>query len=274
MQYFSRRIEVGHVLFERYKLLIELYNPFLTYYLLLSMGILGAILVKKSYIFSAWFIFAYGVFELFVRKPGTHIYNFIIPLTVLAALGMVKIYEILPKYIKVIWSCLVVSTLVFLTYQTHFFFIDHSREYPWEQKTLLDFYNFENIVYDQKKVKTRDRVYHSLATSEYNIDQKLPLFGFPHKRYWNEINEFVQNANRENGENLPYMTNEVKTISEWYMDTAYGADKPFYLVGVKRPLSFFNDYKYPQIGGKNTVHEVNAENGETVVRIYRVSKKD
>jgi len=274
MQYFSRRIEFGHVLFERYKLLINLYNPFLTYYLLLSMGILGAILVKKSYMFSAWFLFAYGTFELFVRKPGTHIYNFIIPLTVLAAMGIAKIYEVLPKYFKVVWSCAVVSALVFLTYQTHFFFIDHASEYPWQQKTLVDFYNLETKIYDRKKVKTRDRVYHSLTTPEYSIDQKLPLFGFPHKRYWNEINEYVQNTNRESGENLPYMTNEVKTVSEWYMDTAYGADRPFYLIGVKRPLSFFNDYKYPQFSGKTTVREICAEDGETVVRIYRVSEKD
>jgi len=102
---------------------------------------------------------------------------------------------------------------------------------------------------------------------------KKPLFGFAHKRYWNEIDRFVNEKNKENKENLKYISNEVKTISEWYMDTGYGDKRPFYIVGIKKPLSFVEDYKYPQIGGKKTVHEIKNKYGVTVVRIYRVEER-
>ncbi len=272
-QYFERRLELGHFNFERYRLLTRLYNPFLTLPFLVVFGLLGLFLIKRSYIFSLWFIIAYLIFELFVRKPGTHMYNFIIPLIVLSSFTLVFIYQHIPKLLKRAGIVLIVLFLSFLTFQAHFIFIDHIKEYPWEQKTFLDFKNIEEYYYKKNKVKTRDRIYHSITTPKYTIEQKLPLFGFPHKRYWQEINDFIINQNRVNGESLGYMTNEAKTISEWYMDVKYRTDESFYLVGVKRPLSFSNDRKYPQIGGKNTVKEIRNEFGEMVVRIYRVESR-
>lgn len=272
-QYFRRRVEIGHLNKERYKELIELYNPFITFYLLVVFGAVGALHLKKSYIFTLWLIFGYTVFELFVRKPGTHIYNFIIPLFVLSSIALISIYKKLPKYLNYVWGLLVCVIMIFLFYQTHYIFIDHTDEYPWKQKVFYDFSKFEEKRYDRKKVKTRDRVYHQIITPEYSIDQKLPLFGFPHKRYWNEINDFINEQNHMRDEDLEYITNEVKTISEWYMDTGYGSDRPFFLVGIKRPLSFRNDYKYPQIGGKETIREIENEYGETVVRIYYVKER-
>jgi len=273
VQYFGRRIELGHVNFERYKLLINLYNPFVTFYLLLILGLLGMFLIKKSYIFTAWFLFSYLVFELFVRKPGTHIYNFIIPLTVLSAIAICSIFRTLPKYLNKIWVGLVFLTFVFLFIQAHYIFIDHKKEYPWEQKLFYDFTEIEDRRYVKKKVRTTDRVYHQIITPKYTLEQKLPLFGFPHKRHWNEINRFVNEKNQENQENLKYISNEVKTISEWYMDSDYGNKRPYYIVGIKKPLSFVKDYKFPQIGGKKTVYEISNGYGETVVRIYRVEER-
>ncbi len=273
VQYFERRIEFGHVNYERYRLMIDLYNPYITFYLLSVLGFLGMLFVKKSYVFSAWFLFSYLMFEFFVRKPGTHIYNFIIPLTVLSAIAISTIYRTLPRYINKIWAGLVVVMLAFLSYQTKYMFIDHLEEYPWEQKLFYDFTEFEDKRYSKKKVKTRDRIYHQIITPKYTLEQKLPLFGFPHKRYWSEINNFINEQNKINQEELTYTTNEVKTISEWYMDADYGNERPFYIVGIKKPLSFVNDYKFPQIGGKRVVHEVKNEYGETVVRIYRVEER-
>ena len=270
MTYFGRRIELGYFNFERYKLLTELYNPFVTFYALCGLGLLGMFLVKKSYMFTSWFLFAYLSFEFFVRKPGTHIYNFVIPATILSALAITQIFKVLPKAARYVWAAVVVLVLAFLFYQTHYIFIDHAKEYPWEQKTFVDFHDIQEKYYKKKKVKTRDRVYTSITTPKYNINQKLPLFGFPHKRYWNEINDYIQQENAEAGETLAYSTNEVKTISEWYIEAPYGAERPYYLVGIKKPLSFFNDYKFPQIGRKSTIHEIENEFGVTVVRIYKV----
>jgi len=273
INYFGRRIELGHFNLLRYKLLADLYNPFVTFYALGFLGLLGAFLIKRSYIFTTWFLFSYLSFELFVRKPGTHIYNFVIPLTVLSAIAICSVYKVLPKCLKKVWAVVILMFLTFLTYQTCYIFIDHKKEYPWEQKTLMDFHDVEEKIYEKIKVKTKDRIYHSIITPKYNMDQKLPLFGFPHKRYWNEINDFVNEENEKNVENLRYMTNEVKTISEWYMDAPYSINRPFYLVGVKKPLSFSNDYKHPQVGKKKVVQRIKNELGNEVVRIYRVERR-
>ena len=273
INYFDRRIELGHFNLLRYKLLADLYNPFVTFYALGFLGLLGTFLIKRSYIFTTWFLFSYLLFELFVRKPGTHIYNFVIPLTILSALAICSIYKVLPKYLKKVWVVVILIFLVFLTYQTCCIFIDHKKEYPWEQKTLMDFHGIEEKIYEKIKVKTKDRVHHSIVTPKYSMDQKLPLFGFPHKRYWNEINDFINEENEKNVEDFRYMTNEVKTISEWYMDAKHSLDRPFYLIGVRKPLSFSNDYKYPQIGRKKIVQRIENEFGNEIVRIYRVERR-
>lgn len=274
MGYFGRRIEIGHILFDRYRLLINLYNPFVTYYFLFVLGLLGTIFYKRSYLFTSWFVFAYASFELFVRKPGTHIYNFIIPLIVLTSISITVIYEKAPRILRILWMTLVTLVLIFLTYQTHYIFIDHTEEYPWEQKTLLDLTKIQDKKYKKKKIRESEREYFKIVTPKYYLDQKLPLFGFPHKRYWNEINEYLVSQNRKNGEELEYITNEVKTISEWYMDLGYGNDRPFYLVGIIRPLSFVKDYSWPQYGKKEVIHKIENEQGETVVKIYRAEVRD
>jgi hypothetical protein len=111
-------------------------------------------------------------------------------------------------------------------------------------------------------------------TPAYTIDQKLPLFGFPHYRDWNEINDFVNSQNSNNGESFGYVSNEVKTITEWYMDAKHKSDNGFYVIGITEPLSFVEDYKFVQIGGKKRVYQKDGLDGETLVRIYRVAPKD
>jgi hypothetical protein len=209
-----------------------------------------------------------------VRKPGTHIYNFIIPLTVLSAITITMILEKAPGYIKYLWAFVVSLVLIFLFYQSYVVFLDHKREYPWEQKTLIDLTSWQDKWYDNKRVSKKERVYKTLTTPKYTLEQKLPLFGFPHKRHWNEINNFVNTQNELNSESMGYITNEVKTISEWYMDAEYSNDRPFYVIGVKKPLSFVADYKFPQIGRKYTMHEIQNEFGETIVRIYKAEVRD
>lgn len=272
-EYFRRRVQAGYVNNERFKELIELYNPFITFHFLMMFGFLGALWMRKSYLFTTWFIFVYLVFEMLVRKPGTHIYNFIIPAVVLSAMAICYIFEALPRQLKRVWVLMLGLVLAFMLFQTHYIFIDHKKEYPWEQKVFYDLTNIQEWNYDRQKVKTRDRVYTQIQTKDYDIEQKLPLFGFPHRRYWNEINRFINEENEKYDYDLEYLTNEVKTISEWYMETNYGIERPFFLIGIKYPLSFREDYKYPQIGGKTTIKEIENESGETVVRIYYVKER-
>jgi hypothetical protein len=75
------------------------------------------------------------------------------------------------------------------------------------------------------------------------------------------------------GENLGYITNENR-VDQFYMDAPYGESSGgYYAVGIKRPLSLVNDYKFSQIKDKNTVHKIQGEHDSTVVRIYRVEPR-
>ena len=249
--YFFRRVGMGEK-DHSFKTLIELYNPFVFYWLWTVGVVIGAFFIKKSYLFLSWFVFTYIIFEFFVIKPGTHIYNFVVPGLVLSAIGIEKIISILPKYLKLIPAVSFVVAFSFLYYQTYVLFVDHTIEYPWKQETLLG--KYKTINYEKYKV--------------------LPLFGFPLKRDWDQINKYINEQNGKGEKQLGYITNEDASTSSFYMDTYYGQSSPqYYYVAIKRPLSFVNDWKAVQIGKKSTVHEI-VVNDETVVKIYLVQNKE
>ncbi|MFH1648534.1 MAG: hypothetical protein ABIA11_02290, partial [Patescibacteria group bacterium] len=130
----------------------------------------------------------------------------------------------------------------------------------------------EKTFYKIKNPPKRLKKYSILETPTYSYNQKLPLFGFPHSRYWDEINSFINNQNELNDESYGYMTNEWKTISEWYIDVKYKADTGFYVIGIKEPLSFIDDWAFVQVSGKELVYTIRDTQGDTVVKIYRVEK--
>jgi len=230
---------------------LEFYNPFLTTWVYIIGGAFGALLIKRNKMFLIWFLANFAFFEFFVRRPGTHIYNFLIPLFVLVAIGVGWLIEGLPKYLKVLPILLSAAIIGFLYYQTYLIFVDHSVEYPWRQEDIL---GYETVEHSHKH---RPRY----------------LIGFPHNRYWEEINDFINEQNALNNESFGYMTNESKTISEYYMDVGYKTSGGYYAIGIKYPWSFQNDYKFPQINKKTTIRKIQNEYGERVVRIYRVEPR-
>ena len=139
LRYLYRRLDVGYFIPDRYRLLIELYNPFITFWILLA-GTVGSLFwFKKSYPFIIWFAVNYGIFEIFVRKPGTHIYNFLIPAFILVGftvVGMVKRLKAMWRYIFVAVMSIIFT---FFVYQSYMIFVDHTIEYPWDEETLLTF---------------------------------------------------------------------------------------------------------------------------------------
>lgn len=269
--YFERRVSTGHINYERYHFLIELYNPFLMLPVYIFVGALGFLFIGSTWMYLIWFGLNYSMFELFVRKPGTHIYNFLIPLTIVLGITIGKVYEKLPKILNFVFGFIVSLVLVFLTYQSYILFVDHKVEYPWEQEVLLSFTCKEKTNRLGQLTKCGKFV-ENFRTRKYDVKEKAPLFGFPLRRYWNEINAFVneQNAGREY--QYKFISNEVKTISEWYMAAGGGTGSRFYAIAIKRPLSFINDWGFPQYPEKNKVHEI-SKNGETVVKIYEVINK-
>jgi len=264
--YASRRIgiDIGYSKIPLYKSLTELYNPFLTIPLLVGAGLIGVLNMKKSIPILIWFIVVFGFFEFFVRNPGTHFYNFLLPLTILAGIGIGTLFN-LHKITRYILIIPILGAFAFLYYQTYILFVDHSKEYPFEFKTVL------KVPYE----KAKGGYLVNLVAPEilepkpdYMRGSYIPLFGFPHKRFWIEINDFVNSQNSTLNEELKYITNEDKSISDRYMDTKYGLGGSFYAVGIKRPMNFVVDYKISNYASKKLVHTIDL-NGETVVFIYK-----
>jgi hypothetical protein len=268
--YFERRMGTGHLNYERYEFLINLYNPFLMLPLYILVTALSILFIKSTGMYLLWFGVNYAVFELFVRKPGTHIYNFLIPLTIVLGITLVNLIKKFPGLLKKVFMFLIACILSFLIYQSYIVFIDHSIEYPWEQEVMFSFVCKEKE--DRLGQLTKcGKFVENFRTREYHVTEKAPLFGFPLQRYWNEINTWVNEQNASREYQYKFISNEVKTISEWYMDAGAGTGEKFYAIGIKRPLSFFNDWSFPQYFTKKEVHRI-AKDGETVVKIYEVEK--
>lgn len=266
-EYFLRRVEIGLHNPNLYIDLFRLYNPFIVLEFLALFSLISILWVRKLYPYLLWFLFGFAVFELFVRKPGTHIYNFVLPLFVLSGYSIANILKIAPKLLKFVITVSLCILYCFFYYQAYFIFINHYKEYPWQVKQY-----FPELAIKHKS-DSIGKFLSGLRTPIYGIEDKLPLFGFPHKRDWNEINDTVNKQNSSLNEDFGYITNEDKTISEWYMDAKHRADNGFYIIVIKNPVNFVADSTYPQYPKKTKIAQF--MNGtEWYVRIYRVEKGD
>jgi len=236
---FSRRKDLAQ---------FNLYNPFLTYYLYLVAGLLGIVFSRKNPIFSIWFVVTWLVFRFFIKYSGLHFFNIFIPLTVLVGFTFDWFIAKARKWRKAVPILVLVAILVFLYVQSHLIFVDHKKGYPWEREKVLFFDT-------------------STYTHEDDFRHKM---GFPHKRYWKLVNAYVNEQNRLNNEDFGYITNEHGRIAQYYMDADYRNSNGYYAIGVKKPYNFANDYKFPQIKNKKTVHRIKGEGDQTVVQIFRV----
>lgn len=261
-------LDLGYSKIPLYKALTELYNPFLTLPLLLISALVGLLSIKKSFLIVVWFVVVFGFFEIFVKNPGTHFYNFLLPLIILAGIGLGSIIN-LHVVIKILYAPILLVLFSFLYFQTYVLYVDHSVEYPFVDKKVLRIKNY---------LKPNDDILNLAAKGikeirpAYMRESYIPLFGFTHHRFWNEINDLVNKLNKTNNENFKYITNEDKTVSERYMDTKYGVEGGFYGVGIKRPMNFVMDFSFINYGSKKPIYTFK-QNDEVVTVIYRFEPK-
>lgn len=240
--------------------LFLLYNPYVTLPLLIFTALFSLKHIKRYFHLFLWFVVVFLLFEFFIKNPGTHIYNFLIPLFIISGIGTFAFIEFLNKKFLRRFAFFVRALLflcfIFIYFQTFFLFVHHNPEYPFYTKKLL-FLKYRSI---------QD------ITPPYMNGFYIPLFGFPHNRNWKQINEFINTQNIKNGENLKYITNEDKAFIQNYMDASYGIGGSYYAIGVKKPFNFVLDNRFSNIPNKKLIHTIE-RNGEVIVRIYRVDTK-
>lgn len=250
-EYFTNRIGLRNELnLAQVRFKNTLYNPFLFFELSTILLAVSLIWVRKYLIFWVWFVAALAAFAFFVKAPGTHVYNLIVPLVILMSAAFTEVSQLLPRDYKVIPYGLALIAGGFLYYQSHLIFVDLEKQYPWEREDIF-------------KYRTKNYDHGSLTNN---------IIGFPHSRNWKEIREFIQNY--KNSDAYTFTTNENNSMAAFYLDIPQNISKNMFVIGVKDPYSFVSDYDFSQIDNKRSVRTVKDERGETLAKIYVVEEID
>jgi 4-amino-4-deoxy-L-arabinose transferase-like glycosyltransferase len=196
----------------------QIYNPLIVIYLYVAFGIFSLLKIKENFPVILWFIFPLIVMEGVIYDPGTHIYTYFIPATIIIAFGVAVVEDMLEKvsgdlYGRVLSKTGLAILFIFLFTLSHFVFVDHTPEYPWEERKYLIW-----------TLEKPDEKY------------KLWLFGFPYYRHLEEIGEYVTST--EN--NGFYATNEHKSIIEHYVPYKFNVNQSGYYIHIYNPQSFRN----------------------------------
>ena len=253
--YWLDRLEGGEGKISSSIITFKAYNPKLVFYFYSLLVLFSVYKIyykhvwKKSWIFVVWFLFPWIIFELVANIPGTHIYTYLIPLFVVLAFGIETIEAFLTKIFKLnVGNVISIIGLVilfsFTSYLSHVVFVDHSREYPWENEKFLVWTLYKPNV-----------IFH------------LSMFGFPYYRHWEEIGNFVTKS-RNNGF---YSTNERKSIARYFIPFAKDTDSAGHFVFIKNPQTFANEILQEKAlywSKKYKPDKIFYNNGREVVNIY------
>jgi hypothetical protein len=220
----------------------------------LGIGALLLLLFKDSFQKSValmfWFMLAFIFFEGFVDIAGTHIYTYLLPLTVFLGFGVLLIEELihrifslvnLGKFAKHVSFIGVFVIFSFIFAQSYAIFVDHAREYPWESEKFL--------IWEFHKPSP---VFH------------LSMFGFPYYRQWEDISTFIINDRptlpcpilvglpdllteqaadcKIEVDKIPYYsTNERDSIARHHIPFAKSTADAGYYVHIRYPQSFTDE---------------------------------
>lgn len=240
----------------------KLYNPFLVleFYLFCVVFQTGYTVInifrKKpvpyiKVVFLSWLFIIVLFFRYFISYSGLHFYQIFFPILVLCGFTIYDLFYLFRSKVRYIFILPLAFLAFFFYYQTFLLFVENRVEYPWEQEKILWLVTPKHTDKDDLRHKT----------------------GFPHKRYWSQINDYINEKNKTAQVVRGYISNEDKALTKFYMDAPNDHTEEYFAIGVKRPYSFATDYKFSQIKNKKEVYSIENNFGETVVRIYLVSSK-
>lgn len=250
----------------------EYYNPTIVIYIYAALLLFSLLEIKRNEAFlilGLWLISTFIFMEGVMNAPKTHIYVYLLPLFILIAHGIEAIDMILKRFFSkgsefaVRVACIVL--FLFLFFLSHTIFVDHSPEFPWEDKKFIGW----NILGDD--------------------EHKSAKMGFPYNRKWREMGAFF--LDHKGDGDIPYVTNEKEEIPSFYLpkNLIYFKFKPemisymkegrgFYAIMVEgantrrrdildRDISYWKSHLTP-------VKTFTDKNGKLLSSIYYVTKSD
>jgi len=224
--YWSNRLSGGADKISSSTYLFEVYNPLFTlplYGLVSALGI-GYLLyasakrqdMLRNAFLALWISGVVIFFEVVVNLPGTHIFNYLMPLMILMGLGVTWVHEgARVGALRLATSAALVVVGLFVVVQSHALYVDHRQSYPWAPEQVLGL--------DVPPVKI-DRFHTS-------------LFGFPYDGGWRAIKTHLDDDPRR--DSVSFLTNDKGSIAEFYMaDYSEGPEALGYYIHVRHPQSF------------------------------------
>ena len=174
--------------------LFRFYNPgpiVGIYAILLVLGITRLRVNRSSIILVLWAVPPILIMELVMSNAGTHFYTYLLPLFVVAGLGVDTLQNGLKRIFKTHTQQLVEVGCIFLFgfffIISHLIFINHTPEYPWQPKSFL-----------------------GMIFPGGNL---AGTFGFPYNRGWREIEAWItENYDAD----ILLATNEKESLSRFY----------------------------------------------------------
>ncbi len=163
----------------------KIYNPFFIPFIFMFLSLFGVVGQPnwKKVMLILWFAVPFIVFEFIFLNPGTHIFNYYLPLFVLSGVGIVWLYDYFKETrskrsfsVLIVFLFILNTLIVIFTYVPKFNF-----GYPW-------------------KIFRPNKAYH------------LYLYGFPYNRAWKEIGTYLKFKGARN-----FYTNDNITVAEYYL---------------------------------------------------------
>ncbi|MCX7596549.1 MAG: glycosyltransferase family 39 protein [Fischerella sp.] len=240
------------------------YNPLFIIYLYALLGLLGLFRIKKNFSIVLWLLFPLLSLETLVGNPGTHIYTYVLPFSILMAFGLelcqlfiVKKLIGKAKYINIFFGVFGILIFVFLFIISHLLFIDNRKEYPWENKSFLFL--------------------------EFKKQSGQSLFGFPYYRHWEKIRLYLKSTDSKGY----FITNENKSITRYYIPVEfknlelhpYDPKQPgdIYVIYIKNPQNINRKILDKEQSYWEALYQpvkTFSNNGRVVATIYRLSITD
>jgi 4-amino-4-deoxy-L-arabinose transferase-like glycosyltransferase len=259
--YWSDRLTGGHDKISSSTYLFGVYNPLLAlllYALFTGLGVaylLYTLARRQPQLRDAFLVlWICGVvifFEVVVNLPGTHIFNYLLPVMVLMGLGVRFLLDIARfPALRVALSTVLAGTGAFLVAQSYALFVDHKESYPWAPEHLFG------------------RTVPPVKIDRYHTS----LFGFPYDGGWRDIKTHLD---EQPGDGNPsFLTNDKGSIAEFYM-AGYDedADDLGYYIHVRHPQSFNPRVPAGRIGAWVSTHRpdfVVRRDGVTIAELYDI----
>lgn len=223
----------------------ELYNPFMSFYVLIIGTALCILLIKSFPHYLLWHVGTILFYMLLVKSAGTHIYNIVISFSICMGLVLGLVQKRLPSILAVLPILPFLPLLGFMMHQSNILFIDHKREYPWETEIIT------------KKYVTKK--YQASDIPNYKL-------GFTYFRDYELVRGELEQRFPDYAA-YTFVTNDYKGVLRYYFDLNHKPTNKMFVIGVKNPFTFVTDYRFSEYK-KTALFNVRNDYGHTVMRVY------